>query len=153
MTDKIQCGLYYVKTDNRFPFRECGFYSQPLVEYGIQQNIITKEDIKLKFIPSYSLPHDYFKPIVEKILNAFKDLDDYKAKNTLQKLAVNSYIGCLARMLYNRCKSEYTTSHMEAISYISKFKEENCIVREHLIGDIPKHFLVSCFFSSAYSIV
>ena len=64
----IQCGMYYINTFNTFPFRGCGWYSQPIVEYGLSKSLIQLPEIKLEFIPSYTLPANHYK----KQKNSFK---------------------------------------------------------------------------------
>ena len=56
----IQCGMYYIETGQVFPFRGAGWYSHPLVEYGLQKRILKVEEIKMEFIPSYTLPVNHF---------------------------------------------------------------------------------------------
>ena len=43
---KLGAGLYYVETQQYFPFRGSGWYSQPMVEYGLKKNLIRKRNIK-----------------------------------------------------------------------------------------------------------
>jgi hypothetical protein len=45
----IEDGNYYVETDNYELFHKNGIYSRPIIEYGLEQNIITKENIKYQF--------------------------------------------------------------------------------------------------------
>ena len=52
---QIQCGMYFVETSNVYPFRGNGWYSQPLVEYGMVNNLIVTENIKAELLPSSKL--------------------------------------------------------------------------------------------------
>ena len=87
----ITCGFYYIESNNVFPLRKNGFYSQPIVEYCIKNKIISKFDILYQYKPSFTLKPDYFKPAVEYLLKVFEDNKD------LQKLSINALIGMFGR--------------------------------------------------------
>ena len=92
-TGELRTGRYYVHTTcDRGPFRGNGWHYLPDIEYGLDRGLISKDDIKLEWIPSKTVPHDFFQPIVQMLLDAFQHDPD------LQKLAINSLIGCCARM-------------------------------------------------------
>jgi predicted DNA-binding protein (UPF0278 family) len=82
--EKLQCGLYYVESENYFPLRCNGWYYQPLIEYCLNNNIITKDDIKYVIKSSLSIPSNYFDEFIQFCRS---NLDEYA------KIAVNSIIG------------------------------------------------------------
>jgi len=88
---KLVTGYYYVETQNKFPLRGNGFYSLPMIEYCIENNIISKFDIKYQYKPTFKLQSNYFKPLVEYLLNTFAD------EPQLQKLSINALIGMFGR--------------------------------------------------------
>ena len=90
---KIQCGLYYIETSNIYPFRGNGWYSQPIIEYGLLQKMITYDSIILEFIPYKTLQKEYFQPIINTLLDAFKN------EPILQKTSVNAFIGLLGKSI------------------------------------------------------
>ena len=90
----LKCGMFYVNTDNVFPFRGCGWYLQPLVEYALNNNIINIEDIKLELIPSKILPNNYFQKNINDLLQAFS------CEPSLQKVCINAYIGLMGRLTH-----------------------------------------------------
>jgi hypothetical protein len=83
----VKCGFYYVKTENTFPFRGSGWYSQALVRYGLENQLIYMDEIALEFIPSKTLPNTHFQKYIDILMKAFEPEKD------LQKVSVNSYIG------------------------------------------------------------
>jgi hypothetical protein len=44
-------GIYYVETKNYFPMRGNGWYYNNMIDYALENNIITKNDIKLFYTP------------------------------------------------------------------------------------------------------
>ena len=87
----VQDGIYYVECENRFPMRGNIFYTRPIVEYALSIGRITKDNIKYQILPSFKLANDYFKSIVEYLLDVFKD------NQQLQKFSINSLIGLFGR--------------------------------------------------------
>ena len=49
---EVRCGEFYVETNCTTPFRGCGWYSEPLVQYGLDKGYISHADIRLQLIPS-----------------------------------------------------------------------------------------------------
>jgi DNA replication protein DnaC len=84
-------GFYYIESENTFPLRKNGFYAFPMVDYCLKNRIITKQDIKYQFKPSFCIPSDYFKNFIEYLDDIF-DGDGF-----LKKLAVNSLVGLFGR--------------------------------------------------------
>jgi hypothetical protein len=83
----VKCGFYYVNTKNIFPFRGCGWYCESLVLYGLENNLIELNEIKMEFIPSKTLPQKHFQKYIDILLNASS------VERDLQKVIINSYIG------------------------------------------------------------
>ena len=81
-------GLYFVQSENYFPLRGNGWYSQAMVTYCMSENIISENDIK------YSL---YAAPEIAASKDYFNDLIDYfyGFNDGQEKLAVNTMIGAL----------------------------------------------------------
>ena len=78
-----QTGLYYVETTNYMPFRNNGWYTYPLIEYGLQKNLIKETDIKNVIISSLEIPANYYNTFI-----------DYLYSNVEEaKLSVNAMIG------------------------------------------------------------
>jgi 5-methylcytosine-specific restriction endonuclease McrA len=57
---KIIEGLYYIETDSYFPLRGNGWYYHSLVQYCLDNNIITKNNIKYVIYSSSTVKHDYY---------------------------------------------------------------------------------------------
>lgn len=81
-------GLYFVVSDNYFPLRGNGWYSQAMISYCISINVIAEKDIKFVVYaaPEIAASKDYFNDLID-YFYGFDD--DYK------KLAVNTMIGGL----------------------------------------------------------
>ena len=105
---EIKCGMFYVVTENTYPFRGTGWYYEPLVKYGLELNIISIINIKLEFIPSKPLPHDYFKNNIGTLMKAFE------LEPKLQKMCINAYIGLMGRTKRTISKSKFTLCPNEA---------------------------------------
>jgi len=93
---KLNTGFYYLEGRsafpvNIFPLRGNGFYSLPMVQYCLRNNIIIQSNIKYQYKPSFTIPKDYFKPFVNFLLETF-DGDEF-----MQKLSPNSLIGLFGR--------------------------------------------------------
>lgn len=88
---EVQCGMYYVNTENTFPFRGCGWYHEPLIKYGLNAGIISLLNIQLEFIPSNKLNPNHFQKNINTLLQAFE------SEPNLQKACVNAYIGLMGR--------------------------------------------------------
>jgi 5-methylcytosine-specific restriction enzyme A len=57
---KIIEGLYYIETDSYFPLRGNGWYYHSLVQYCLDNKIITKNNIKYVIYSSSTVKHDYY---------------------------------------------------------------------------------------------
>jgi nucleoside-triphosphatase THEP1 len=88
---EVKCGMYYVNTENTYPFRGCGWYYEPLVNYGLNEGLISFSNIQLEFIPSNTLNPDHFQKNINTLLQAFE------CEPALQKVCVNAYIGLMGR--------------------------------------------------------
>ena len=87
MEEQLQCGYYYIEADKHtkyLPLRGNGWYSQPMIDYCLQQKYITKENIKYKLIPSITLDPHYFQKFIDFIRSHFPEHS---------KLLINAFIG------------------------------------------------------------
>jgi len=125
----VKCGMFYVNTENTYPFRGCGWYSQPLVEYGLNTNIISIDEIKLEFVPSKTLPNNHFQSIIDDLLKAFS------CEPTLQKVCINAYIGLMGRMIHQASFSKFTLSNEVASNWWSEthIKYDDVFIRSNLL--------------------
>ena len=58
--DYSRPGLYYVECDNYFPLRGNGWYSQSIITYCLEKEIIEEYNIKQVIYSSLEIKHDYF---------------------------------------------------------------------------------------------
>jgi 5-methylcytosine-specific restriction endonuclease McrA len=87
----ITTGFYYIESENTFPLRKNGFYSEPMVKFCLNKNIINKSQIKYQFKSSFKIKTDYFATFVEHLYTVFA------ADEKMKKLSVNSLIGLFGR--------------------------------------------------------
>ena len=73
-----------------------------MVQYGLENNLIEKENIVAELVPSSTLKNYYFKKPIDTLLNAFAD------ESALQKLSVNSMIGLFG-------KTKHSSSHKKFV--------------------------------------
>jgi hypothetical protein len=123
---KIKCGLYYVNTKAAIPFRQSGWYLQPTIEYGLKNKLITLDQIELEFIPSKTIPCNYFQEYIDYLLKAFSVEPD------LQKRAINAFIGLLGKT-----KRVYTTNEFKKCPYeASEFADKgNIFIDNHTLDN------------------
>ena len=115
----IRCGFYYIENVlNTFPLRGNGWYSQPMVEYVLEQQLITMEDIVAELIPSNQLKNDYFQKPIDTLLNAFA------CEPTLQKLSVNSMVGLLGKTKHSASHTKFAECPHEAAQWWGDNKDE-----------------------------
>jgi hypothetical protein len=124
--DSINVGYYYVETKNVFPFRGSGWYSHPLIEIGLKDELIIKTDIKLKLESSKKLPKDHFQKNIDKLLEAFS------SEPKLQKLCINTYIGLMGKLKYEKCKTQFTLCKFEAANLLC---DHNTFIIQHHINE------------------
>lgn len=112
---QIQCGRYYVQTTiDLGPFRGSGWYYECSVVWGLNRGLITEEDIILEWIPSRSVPHDHFRPIIKQLLDAFA-FDE-----NLQKRAPNYLVGMFNKMTKQSRSVKFSLSRDEAGTWLAR---------------------------------
>ena len=131
-------GYYYVATSNMKPFRGCGWYNFNMTKLGVNEDIIGLCQINYEFVPSETLPADFFIPYLDRIEKSFEGLDLTKEFVTkagkiwtfgkLKKAVLCSFIGSMAP--YHR-ESQWlrtTLSPATAASWMTNQGDVNCFV-------------------------
>ena len=92
-------GIYYVKTESYFPLRGSDWYPLNIVQYCLEKNIITEDDIKFVILSdtNLNLPCNYYN----------KWIDYVRSNLDTSKLCINSMVGMFA---YNTDKRENWSS-------------------------------------------
>lgn len=98
-------GLFYVQTAQYFPMRGNGWYTWPMVDYCLSKHLIMPDEIKYSLLSSFSLANDYYTAFIDNVLEKFGDVS---------KLAINSFIGCMARLNAEKSNVYITTNVQEA---------------------------------------
>jgi DNA replication protein DnaC len=122
----VKCGMYFVETLNIFPFRGDGWYLEPLIVYGLENNLININDIKMEFTPSKTLKPTYFQENINTLLNAFECVP------SLQKMSVNAYIGCMGKLKRTACFSKFSLDIYEASNWIANKNKDVFILTRKL---------------------
>ena len=78
-------GIYYIESKNYFPLRCNGWYYLPMVEYCLENNIITHDNIKYTIQAQLMVKCDYYNDFIDKCYNELPE--------DLVKLSINSMIG------------------------------------------------------------
>jgi hypothetical protein len=123
---EIECGMYYVITESGIPFRGSGWYLQPTIEYGLKHGHIQLTDIKLEFIPSRKISGDYFKKHIDLLL------DKFSIEPTIQKLAVNAFIGTMGRTKKTFTKTQFKKCPFEASA---EADDPNVFIKSHKLDN------------------
>ena len=84
----IKTGFYYIETNNFMPFRGNGWYDADLIYYGLQENIISSDDIKQQYIPKTFYKNNHFLKFVNTIYDKF---------GLSAKLTTNAFIGLFGK--------------------------------------------------------
>jgi energy-coupling factor transporter ATP-binding protein EcfA2 len=105
--DNIETGRYFIKTTNQFPLRGDGWYYHSMVNYCLENGIISKRDIQFKILCSIELEENHFKSFFEDVVESF---------GKFNKLGPNSFIGCMNKKETSSKKVMMTTSLEEALT-------------------------------------
>lgn len=111
----LETGFYYVDYLNYFPLRGNGWYSAPLVQYCLDNDIINLHNIKYQYIPSMKMSSVYFK----NFLNSLK-IENKK----IYKNVANSLVGYFGIRKSQHINVSYTSNKYEASNIKNKNKEQ-----------------------------
>ena len=109
----IECGYYFLVTTNTMPFQGSGWYCQPLVEYGLTLDIITKKDIRYEFLPATTVPADFFRKGIDYLLRVAEE-------EGIGKALVNAWVGLMNRSRQEKQMSKYTEDYDDALTYFAR---------------------------------
>ena len=112
---QLQCGMFYVETTlDLGPFRGHGWYFECSCIWALHRGLITQQDIHLEWIPSRSVPHDHFRPIIKQLLDAFAFDED------LQKRGPNYFVGMCNTMTCSTRSVKFSLSPDEAGTWLAR---------------------------------
>jgi len=120
--------MYFIETTNIFPFRGDGWYLEPLVASGLENNIFHINNIKLEFIPSKTLNSNHFKDVINTLLNVLVCVP------SLQKMSVNAYIGCMGKSKRTASFSKFSLDLYEASNWITN-KDKDVFIKNHKLDN------------------
>ena len=119
------------------PFRGNGWYSLPMIKYGLKKNLIKEENIKYALYSSLTIPHDYYNQFIDYLYNTLGDN---------AKWSVNAMIGCFnlkARENWSTlCITEdYNNAWAHYLENKSAFVNHRLINDKHYYQVYNKHYV------------
>ena len=128
-------GIYFCESNDYFPMRGNGWYSHCMVEYCIEQGLITETAIKNVVYSSLKVPRDYFNGFIDFM---YGKVDDHG------KLAVNTMIGCFKPKARDNWKTLcITTDRNMAMQHYLEAK--GCYIDCREIGEQTYHQVYESF--------
>ena len=127
----IVIGYYYVETYDMTLLHGSNIYSHTIVKYALEENIITKDDIKLMLHSNTSIPKDRFQDFVSDTYDTYG--------RQIGKKIINRTIGCFnstEKTVFKRVG--FTNSVDELLSRINIHKRPFC--KEFEVND-QKYYL------------
>ena len=126
---KLQDGFYYVKTEDVLLFHRSNIYSKCIVELGLKEKIITRENIK-KFLPT--------KQVVEK--SRFKKLfDEYlnicPENKKVGKYCCNLMTGLLGIKSKKKIKTRLSTNFHDVAKYYNDYDKKQIFLQSTTLGN------------------
>lgn len=111
---KLGTGFFFIETKNYFPFKGNGWYSYPLVSFGLQKGIITDSSIKYVLRPSSILKHNHFNKFIDYVLQKLQPHQEDLTMFKVTKRIFNSFIGCFGSKVSKRGTLTFTENIEEA---------------------------------------
>lgn len=116
----IKTGIYYIITDDTKLFKNAGWYYDILVQQGLDDNIIEKNDIVYQYVSSDKLPSNHYDKFIDYIYTTIND-------NKIAKNMINFFIGSLAKIA-NPSMEHYYTTNFENVIY-EQMNNENIEIK------------------------
>jgi len=154
--DELLLGHYWVETKNTKLFCGNKFYPTSIVKKGLEEGLITKDNIKKQIIASRIQPKDY----LHKVFNSYKEFADagndsilseeqiqnltpeeletynnereeYRLTNKeFTKLLNNATSGCFGKTKYMSMNKWITTDIEQAFNYMAEHHEQDTFIRQ-----------------------
>jgi hypothetical protein len=129
--DELLPGMYFVETDDKKLFMGHKFYSRAIVQFGLDENLITHENITYQIICSDLLDIDYF----EGLFNEYKKQTGGSPEGIqMRKLLNNTTTGILGKTKYNVVDKYITNDVNTAYEYLIKNYDKD-IFNHHISID------------------
>lgn len=114
-TDELSAGMYFVETDDTRLFMGNKFYSRAIVQKGLDEGLITYDNITHQVLCSAVLERDYF----EGLFNIYKEMtDDTPEGIEMRKLLNNTTTGILGKTQLHIIEKRITTNIHTAYEYL-----------------------------------
>jgi len=113
-TDELCTGFYFVESLKGFPLRGNEWMSLPKLKYCLDINLITKSQIKHKFISSIQLPPHFFNKFITYVCSL---------NETMAKFIINSNVGCMAKTEFKYQTCKYIKDYYEVCEEMTKNKD------------------------------
>ena len=133
-----KAGICFVETTNYMPFRGNGWYSLPMIIYGLENKLIIETDIKHVIYSSLTIPKNYYNKFIDYLDGVMGDKS---------KLAVNSMIGCFKPKVRENWRSLLITTNPN-IAYSHFLDKNGCFIDARNIGDNTYYQVYDRYFSN-----
>ena len=129
--EDLPLGMYYIETPDKKLFCGNKFYSSYMVNEGLKEGLIRRQDIKRQILSRDSLNEDYFVKLFEKYKEyaEIKEIpegkeEEYKEISTaFMKILNNTTSGCFGKTEYHRVSKRITTDENQAYEYLIAHQE------------------------------
>lgn len=113
---EVKLGLYYVETQDNTLFHGTNIYSTSIVKFGLEQKIITKDNIKYVVYATESLEKNVF----HKVYSKYEEVSN--GNTAFKKLLGNMTVGVLGKTKRTTYKKSITTSLNEVFCKLAEMK-------------------------------
>mgnify|MGYP006266379357 CR=1 FL=1 len=133
--NQIKLGLFYVETSDFSLFHGTNIYSTSIVKYGIEQGIITYNNIKYALYANDSMEKDVFHKVYENLANIANGNIDF------QKLLGNITPGIMGKTHKYTYKKSISTSINEAFCNLSKQNFKDIFIQNNQTETHKKYYV------------
>ena len=115
---KIEDGFYYVETEDTLLFHRSNIYSKCMVELGLKENIITRENIKRFLPPTRKQDKKRFVALFDEYMNLCPE------NKKVGKFCCNLMTGLLGMKSKRKMKTRISTNFEDVAKYYNDYEKE-----------------------------
>lgn len=123
----LQTGYFYLELFTNpidqykfFPLKFNGWYSYPIVQFCLDEKIITLDHIKYQLLPSLIINHKYFQTFIDFVMNKYPTDKEFEP---IFKKLFNCFIGCMGSKKDNCGTICFTKNEKEAAYTKIQYKD------------------------------
>ena len=122
----VDCGVYFVESDNYLPLHGNGWYYHNMINYCLEEGIIKHEDIKFKIKSSLTIKPNYFNKFID---YCYTNMGEYS------KLMVNSMIGAFKPNSKREHWKSLCITNNSCEAFNNYIKNKGCFIHPMNIND------------------